>query len=316
MTKDIFTTRSASPILIKAELDAPFNSPDYLYELKFDGIRCLLYVDQEYKLSDLQNKRKKILNVTYPELNDVYSQVRRRCILDGELVAMTNGKPDFIALERRAVMTNKFRIGLAAKRNPVQFVAYDILYLDEKPIIDRQLLERKRLLDEVVKENEQISVSRYLPEKGIEFFNLVAARELEGIVAKKLGSVYFMGRESNRDWIKIKVLHDQYFLICGYIPNDAGGVKSILLGAYHDGKLIYQGSVGNGIPPDVSSLILQKAAVDSCPSPFDARKIDAVWFMPDLVCTIKFMRRTGTELTQQARFKGLVFDKTPEECVL
>lgn len=156
MTKDIFASRSASPMLIKVEMDTPFDSSEYLYELKFDGFRCLLYVDKDEKTSELQNRKKKILNPTYPELNGVYSQVNRRCILDGELVVMTNGEPNFFALERRAVTTNKFRIDLASKRSPVQFVAYDILYLDERPVTDRPLLERKKLLSEVVKENEQI----------------------------------------------------------------------------------------------------------------------------------------------------------------
>jgi bifunctional non-homologous end joining protein LigD len=316
VSSDIFELRNASPMLIKIEMDTPFDSREYIYELKLDGIRCLTYVDKDNELSDLQNKRKKILNPTYPELSGSYSQVNRRCILDGELVIMTNGMPDFIALESRAMMTNKFRIELASKKNSVQFVAYDILYLDDKPITDMPLLERKRLLNEIITENEQISVSRYITERGTDFFNLIAAKELEGIVAKKVDSPYYMGRETNRDWIKIKVLHDEDFIICGYVPNEQDKVKSVILGAYDDGRLAYQGSVALGIPSDVSSLILARAAAHPSLCPFQEVRADAVWIRPELVCSVKFMKRIGAELPQQARFKGIVLDKAPEECII
>ena len=112
----------------------PFDDKDYIYELKLDGIRCIAYLDRN-KVT-LQNKRYKDVTEQYPELKEMFKCVKNRVILDGELVVLTDGKPDFYALQTRSLMTDKFRIEIAAKRNPVQYVAYDILYNDGKILAD------------------------------------------------------------------------------------------------------------------------------------------------------------------------------------
>ena len=111
-------------------------------------------------------------------------------MLDGELVVLKNGKPDFYALQKRSLMGDKFRIQLAARKNPVQFAAYDILYYDGKNLTDKPLMERKAVLSEKVREGNGLSISLYIEEKGIAFFNLVKAQDLDGIVAKKRDGLY------------------------------------------------------------------------------------------------------------------------------
>lgn len=102
--------------------------------------------------------------------------VKKNTVLDGELVVLTDGKPDFYALQKRSLMGDKFRIQLAAKKNPVQFAAYDILYYDGKDLTDKPLMERKAILQEKVSEGNGLSISRYLEERGIAFSILQKSR--------------------------------------------------------------------------------------------------------------------------------------------
>ena len=138
--RDLFDEKNISPILLN-EVKEPFDDEDYIYELKLDGIRCVAYV--EPKSVTLQNKRFKDLTDIYPELSDICKCVKKRVILDGELVVLTDGKPDFYALQKRSLMGDKFRISLAAKKNPVQFVAYDILYFDGKDLTELLATEQE-----------------------------------------------------------------------------------------------------------------------------------------------------------------------------
>lgn len=116
---DLFEDKKISPMLLH-EVNEPFDDEDYIHELKLDGIRCVAYIDPKSVI--LQNKRFKDLTPIYPELSGICECVKKRVILDGELVVMTNGKPDFYALQRRSLMADSFKISLAAKKNPVQFV--------------------------------------------------------------------------------------------------------------------------------------------------------------------------------------------------
>ena len=146
------------------EVKEPFDDKDYLYELKLDGIRCIAYLGKDVVL---QNKRFKDVSAIYPELSDMSRCVKKNTVLDGELVVLTDGKPDFYALQKRSLMTDKFRIKLAAKKNPVQFAAYDILYYDGEDLTDKPLIERKSLLQAKVSEGNGLSISRYIEEQGI-----------------------------------------------------------------------------------------------------------------------------------------------------
>ena len=120
---DLFHDKNISPMLLN-EAKEPFDDKDYIYELKLDGIRCIAYLGKDVVL---QNKRFKDVSAIYPELSVMSKCVKKNTVLDGELVVLTGGKPDFYALQKRSLMGERFRIQLAAKKNPVQFAAYDIL---------------------------------------------------------------------------------------------------------------------------------------------------------------------------------------------
>lgn len=310
MEEDIFYSKNISPMLI-AENHPPFNDEEYIYELKFDGIRCMAYLDQN--TIELQNKRGKWVGSIYPELSRINEQVKDRCILDGEILVLKCGKPDFFEMQKRSLMTNSFKIRLAAEKLPVCFTAFDIVYCKDKIITDLSLMDRKKILFDTVKENGTIALSRHIEREGIAFFDLAKQQGLEGIVAKRKDSKYYFGKRT-KDWIKMKALLDDDFIICGYYQK-AENVTSIVLGQYEDGILTYQSHVVLGVSHvdfrRISSLKkMDKAYYHAFPD-----YEDAVWVEPSLVCTVTFMERTKSGGLRQPVFKGVRTDKLPEDCI-
>ena len=115
---DLFQERNLSPMMI-ASMQAPFDSPDWIYELKLDGCRCIAYLDGNETV--LRNKRNMELLPRFPELNQIHRQVKQKCVLDGELVVMVNGVPDFYELQKRTLLTRRVKIELGAGRLPASF---------------------------------------------------------------------------------------------------------------------------------------------------------------------------------------------------
>ena len=303
---DLFEEKNISPMLLN-EVKEPFDNEDCIYELKLDGIRCVAYI--EPKLVTLQNKRFKDLTPIYPELNDICNCVKKRVILDGELVVMTDGKPDFYALQKRSLMSDKFKISLAAKKNPVQFVAYDILYHDGKDLTDQPLMQRKEKLSSVVTERYNLSVSRWIEMNGIAFFELAKKENLEGIVAKKKDGLYHIGKRTS-DWIKIKVMQDEDLLVLGYQPDDDGKVKDLILGYYDEsGELKCRGKVYLGVSKAEQKIIADFAKKNTVKRPWFDKYKNVVWLKPQLVGTAHFMHETESGGMRQPVWKGLRDDK-------
>ena len=288
------------------EVKEPFDDQDYIYELKLDGIRCIAYLGKDVVL---QNKRFKDVSAIYPELSVMGKCVKKNTVLDGELVVLTDGKPDFYALQKRSLMTDKFRIKLAAKKNPVQFAAYDILYYDGEDLTDKPLMERKSLLQAKVSEGNGLSISRYIEERGIAFFNLAKEQDLEGIVAKKKDGLYHIGKRTS-DWIKIKVMQDEDLLILGYQPDEDGLPKDLILGYYNEnGKLQCRGKVLLGVSQEERAIILKFAKKNTVKRPWFEKYKDVVWLKPELVGTVQYMHEIESGGMRQPVWKGLRNDK-------
>lgn len=310
--RDLFTEKSIKPMLIGTEGE-PFDSPDYIYELKVDGERCVAYLDPQTG-TDLRNKRNLKVLPKVPELAALHENVSRRCILDGELAVITDGQPDFFAIQRRSLMTSPLKIQLASQRQPACFVAFDLLYLDDHPTIDLPLMERKRLLEEVIRcEGARFAVSRYIEQTGVAFYELAKAQNLEGIVAKRRESQYYFDKKT-KDWIKIKYLQDEDFVVCGYIRK-ANHMTSIVLGQYRDGQLIYKGHVALGVGGENFRRIRERPSLPAPPFAVPSGNEQAIWVEPKLVCTVQYMMKTENGGMRQAVFKGLRTDKGPKDCV-
>ena len=310
---DLFEIKNIAPMLIRDEVEA-FDDPDWMFELKLDGIRSVAYLDKN--TNEIKNKRNMRLSSILPELNGINKQVRQRCVLDGELFVMKNGAPDFEEMQKRTMMSAPVKIKLASERLPVSFVAYDILYYKDKEVMGLPLIERKNLLDEVVKESGRIAVSRYIEQEGKALFALTKEQKLEGIVGKRKTSLYYPGKET-KDWVKIKNMLDDDFVVCGYIYKE-NNMVSVVLGQYDKKRLVYKGHVTFGVRGDNFKQI--KAVEEIQQPPFDepipSGNEEAHWLKPALVCTVKFMNYTASGQMRQPVLKGLRDDKLPEECIV
>ena len=176
----------------------PFDGDGWLYELKLDGARCLAYAGS--RGTELIDKRGKNNSEIYPEVQ-LSQNARANVILDGELVVLTNGLPDFYALMARARMKSKFRISIGVKTTPVSFVAFDILYADGQNLCSLPLIRRKEILNTYVTESGALSISRYVEKQGINLYNAAVAKNLEGVIAKRIDSIYRPGKRV-RSWLK------------------------------------------------------------------------------------------------------------------
>lgn len=309
---DLFSEKNIRPMLIGVEGE-PFDNADYIFELKVDGERCVAYLDPAVG-TELRNKRNMKLLPRVPELANLHEHISRRCILDGELAVIVDGKPDFFAIQRRSLMSNPAKIQLAAQQQPASFVAFDILYLDDRPTNTLPLMERKGLLQEAVRrEDVRFAMSRYIEQSGTAFFELAKAQELEGVVAKRRDSRYYFDKRT-KDWIKIKYLKDEDFVVCGYLRKE-NHMNSIVLGQYHNGQLIYKGHVTLGVGGEDFRAIMQQETISAPSFEAPSGNEDAAWIEPRLVCTVRYMMKTESGGMRQPVFKGLRDDKEPEECV-
>jgi len=307
---DLFEEKMIAPMLIKDEV-AAFDDPEYLFELKFDGIRCVAFLDANGK-TEFYNKRRMLLNPHFPELLDIHQKVSGRCILDGEVFIMRDGRPNFPDVQKRALTSDRYKIQLQAKRHPASFVAYDILYYRKKDITNLPLIERKKKLESVIKqESAHFTYSRYTIGHGIKMFEMTGKQNLEGIIAKRLDSKYYQGKKT-KDWLKIKNMLDDDFIICGYILKEAY-IRTLVLGQYQDNDLVYKGHVtgiSKAIFNQISSLPKTECPFTDIPKSNEK----AVWVKRELVCKVKFMEYTPTGGMRQPVFVSLRDDKVPDEC--
>ena len=304
---ELYKNKNIKPMLI-SELKEPFNSNEFIYELKLDGSRCIAYIEDG--AVDLRNKRNIKMLSKFPELKTISNYVKSNCILDGELLVLKSGIPEFYELQRRTIMTDHFKIELAAKKSPACFVAYDIIAYDNEQVTDMTLMDRKRLLNDLILDNKDLAISRYIDTYGIELFDLAKKQKLEGVVAKRKNSKYFFDKRT-KDWIKFKFLTDEEFIVCGYIRKENNSV-SLILGKYKDNELIYKGHVSSGVR---SSFLNEYQFTQTDHSPFKLTPVnneDAVWVKPKFVCVVEYMPNTKNALRQPV-FKGIRTDIKPKD---
>ena len=253
-----------------------------------------------------------ILNQHFPELLNIHKNVKGRCILDGVLFIMRDGRPNFADVAKRVLTSDNYKIELLAKRYPATFVAYDILYGRGKSMTDLPLLQRKQKLETLIKEeNDKFTYARYVRECGVALYEGAKEKDLEGVIAKHIDSKYYFGKRT-QDWLKIKNMLDDDYIICGYMLNKAS-IGTLVLGQYSAHMaLVYKGRV-TGIPKKVFDLIL---ALPEVACPFAQHPNAAIrWVKPILVCKVKFMEYTATGGMRQPTFISLRDDKLATDCI-
>lgn len=278
---DIFKNDKLRPMLL-IEKTKPFNNKDYLYEIKFDGIRALIYIDKE-KIQ-IKSRNGKIMNELYPELLNIKSITNNKCIFDGEIVLMDKGKPNFSKLLERNRLKNKNKINYYKENYPVTFVVFDILY-ENKSLIDLELINRKEILSKY-NDNDYFIKSRVF-DNGIKLFNIVKKNNLEGIVAKLKDSNYIPNKRTD-NWIKIKNIKTDDYYICGYKEKDY--VVILILGEKVNNKFIYIGKVTIGKKYKDYNLIKKCKQTNNYLTDFIDNSY--VFINPKYICTIKYTKKT------------------------
>ncbi len=308
------TRRRYMPMLAK-EAKSPFNGKEWIFEVKWDGFRAIAYVDAD-RLS-LRSRNQKELLGSFPELEELKKQPVGT-VLDGEIVILNKGKVNFQALlERNTASTSE--ISLQAAKAPAAYIAFDLLEKDGKPILDLPLLERKRLLNQTLKETSHVLLADYVEEKGEAYYEAVNQKGLEGIMAKKKNSKYEPGIRSGA-WQKIKKLHTCDCVIFGYTEG-TGARKStfgaLILGLYaKNGRPKFVGKVGTGFDTEtLKTLQAELGKIKADTAPFEADVPEKVtWLRPVFVCEIGYQVVTSDGRLRMPRFLSLRSDKQPKEC--
>ncbi|MDQ3952231.1 MAG: non-homologous end-joining DNA ligase, partial [Actinomycetota bacterium] len=317
-----------SPMLATL-IEEPFDREDWIFELKWDGVRALGVSSDE---TALISRNRNDITVCYPELHDLHTRlVCVDAIVDGEIVAMSGGRPSFEKLQQRINLQNPRDIERAAKAIPVTYVVYDVLYLDGRKTTELPLHERKELLDELVVPSEKVQVSHCTEGAGEALFTFARENKIEGIVAKKASGLYRPGKRS-RDWLKIKTTWEADVVVGGWSKgegNRSSTFGSLLVGAYSDEGLHFLGSVGTGFSdktleellPALTSLTSSSCAFVDDPTGLTSGRWgkplkDPQWIRPELVARVEFREVTSGHRLRAASFKGLRGDKDPAECRL
>lgn len=290
--KDLWKYRDFTPMLL-GEVFECFDSEDYIFEVKFDGIRALIFVSSDH--IKIMSRNKIDITHLYPELQGIKNMVKRNTIFDGEIIAMKDDVPSFSKLQERMHLKSNSKINAQAVNNPVLFVCFDILY-DNKNVINLPIEKRKKLLNKY-NDNEYFFISKYMKSKGIKMFENIKKLNLEGMVAKRLGSSYEINTRSN-SWLKIKNYQEKAFLIGGYVDIKGGYSISLILGEYREKKFYYVGKVTLGKKNHLYKDIIKEKVLKK--SPFqDYDKKDINYLKPKITCKVKFMERTNNNHLRQ-----------------
>lgn len=294
-----------------------FSHPEWIFECKFDGERCLAYCDLN-RIITLYSRSKQVLNEVYPELVIALKQSSYKSfIIDGEIVALNKkGISSFTKLQKRIGLNRANKIDIAEV--PVYFYIFDIQYFDNHDLRNLPLLERKEILKTVIKFNDKILWTDYFKEKGIRLYDEARQKGWEGIIAKKANSIYQNKR--SKDWLKFKCGNGQEFIIIGYTAPQGSrvGFGALLLGYYKDTKLHYAGKVGTGFDR-IKLLDLKQKFI---PFEIQGSKLEEIikgkdvrWLEPKLVCEVEFSEWTKEGKLRHPRYRGLRIDKDAKDIV-
>lgn len=307
--------RPIKPMLAQP-VKEPFDAPDYLFELKWDGTRALCFVRNGQRF---QNRR--LYNIThrYPEIR---VRTTKDAILDGEIVVMDGGLPSFERLKYREHTGDPLRIEFLSKATPATYVVFDILYAGDQEVMSRPLLERKAILRDILEVNDRVVLGDSIEERGRDYFRAVVGRGLEGILAKRMTSRYHPGVRS-RDWAKIK---KQLSIDCviGGVMEGAGEradtFGALFVGAYLEGQLTFLARVGTGFDAPTRQELLARLTPLKAECPFSEVPESEVpvkfWTKPQVVCEVKYLEFTEDGHLRAPTFGRIRDDKAPEDCLL
>ena len=305
--------------------EMPADEREWAFEVKWDGVRALGSIaDGELCLHSSNGND---ITVRYPELAGIVDQLDgHTAVLDGEVVRLdAAGKPDFGALQGRMHLTRPAEIAALAASAPVTWAIFDLLAFDGTDATALAYEDRRRLLETLIEPGPHWQVPATHLGEGSALLDAVRAQGLEGVMAKRLGSPYLVGKRSPT-WRKIKVRQHQELVVGGWRRgrdggNRAGTIGALLVGSYEGDRLVYAGRVGSGLTQADLRWFGQhfaEATVATCPfdpPPTRGEQADAVWVHPDLVVEVAFTEWSHDDRLRHPVYLGRRDDKDPRSVV-
>ena len=311
------------PLPMKATAAELPTTGDWVFEVKWDGMRAVVGVDRG--AVRLQTANGRDATASFPELSGLGSALGvDSAVLDGEIVAFDDaGRPDFGCLQSRMHVTNPRVIAERSASVPCVLMLFDLLALDGRSVTGLPWSERRHLLETLVEPGPYWQVPGTYTD-GAALLEAARSRDLEGVIAKRPSSTYRPGART-REWLKVKVRRRQEFVVGGWAPGSGRRSNRIggLLVGYHDepggGPLRYAGRVGSGLTESELATvaeILDDLQTDDCPfdpPPPRAHAADAVWVRPELVVEVAFAEWTSDGRLRHPTYQGRRIDKDADQ---
>lgn len=295
---------------------------DWCYEMKWDGVRAVVLADPQAGTVTVRGRSGRDVTRTYPEVAEILGLVDEPCVLDGEIVALHDGRPDFGTLQNRIGLTKPRDIDAEAARTPVELFVFDVLQISGESLLRVPYTERRQRLMAAVRSGGRVHVPESLaggPDEARHALEVSREMRLEGIIAKRANSTYQAGNRS-ASWIKIKHTWGQAVVVIGYRASNAARAFASLLLAVPDadGVLRYCGRVGSGFGDKqirraaemLRPLVRDTPAADDVP---DADRRDATWVRPELVGEVTYAERTHAGTLRHAVWRGWREDIDPAD---
>jgi bifunctional non-homologous end joining protein LigD len=285
---------------------------DWVYEVKWDGYRALGYVRGGD--AKLVSRNGNDLTGRFPEIARSLSRAVKSpdCVVDGEVCALDEqGRPSFSAMQQ------------GKRGTPLVYEVFDVLEIDGVPVVDRPLRERRERLEDLLDRRVTTVQISGLFDDGEALFEAASKQGLEGVMAKRPGSVYAEGRRT-RDWLKVKTHGREEFVICGWTKGEgrrSGSFGSLVLGTYEGDELRWVGNCGTGFTEQtieelleaMKPLVRKTSPLAVVPKMPKVRKEDVTWVEPKLVCEVRFAQWTHDGHLRAPVFEGLRDDKSARE---
>jgi bifunctional non-homologous end joining protein LigD len=297
---------SIKPMLASLTEEA-FDSEDWIFEIKWDGYRAVAGIYNGKIV--LQSRNNLSFDKKYYPITQALQNWKANVIVDGEIIAMNDqGITDFQQLQAWQ----------KTGKGQLIYYVFDILWLDGISVTQLPLLQRKEILKNILPADSVIKYSDHIQSTGKDFFELALKEGLEGIMAKKVNSLYYPGVRTQQ-WLKIKTHRRQEVVIGGFTKgrNSRQYFGALILGVYENNELIYVGHTGSGFNQKTLQEMykkLQPLITDTCP--FKKRpktNMPAVWVNPELVAEVKFQEWTNDNILRIPIYLGLREDKNAKD---
>jgi bifunctional non-homologous end joining protein LigD len=319
-------------------IDKPFDNKEWVFEVKWDGVRAILFLHKTKGISKIVSRNGKTITHRYPEIIEavksssaIIINCKESIILDGEIVVLNKeGRPDFQSHQRRMNVDSIKDIEKLSHKMPATYYLFDILYIDGRNLQSLSFLERRKNLSDVIVQtmknnnNNRIRISDFVDERGIDIFQRIKSMDLEGIIAKNKYSKYIQGARST-NWLKIKNIKSQDCVVIGYTRGEGNRQRyfgSLLLAIYdiQEKELRFAGHTGSGFDLGQLNEIyskFQQMKIERCPAKYISyTNREPVWIRPELVAEIKFSGWTKEKIMRSPIFLRFRDDKRPEECIM